>query len=640
MSLYRSFFYKESHSFYGRRSLAVIVMINILALFFTYNATLNYKQLLNNAKKFQEYEKVNFKMLKSFSQYSFRGIRIKMLPSPTLIFFKNLDTYKNINARIDPVATIDIHTDSKGQMPSILNSYFSLNTADFLLLICSILCMLLGYQLFYDKEYLKFLFNFKPCSKLFLAMVFSRLFFILVTFIFTFGLNLALVNIMGMRFSSHDYLNISGFLGIAALNLTFFFLFGSLIGLYLKKWAGISAILIFWITMTVFLPSLLNAITDYSHEMEQKRIQLESKKLKIISKFEQNINEKFGKFNRDNIKTERKIIEYFWRDRFVMIKLSETNYRNDLQYKAQKQTEWFQFFPTTLYQLTCSEVSSTGYRNYFGYYDYIIDLKQKFVRFYIDHCFYRDPKQLSSLIKGDENLYKAKSTIPRHFISGISITCAWNLILLLASWFFFYSFRPGKKVSESEVNTLRDIQINSGNSMVLLYRSSNFPEKVYNYCYQNFKTNYTSVYYICHSCHFPGWINTITFADFMCRLLEFTRDQYTEIINSFPDHIKSSLFRNLKEIEKGTILLALLKKLKFKRCLFIINNINAGLPFEFSIQLKELMEVLEKAGSTVLYLTDIPVVMDTRFQSEHEYKEIKSWKKTVEIIKKTLEKKV
>jgi hypothetical protein len=72
------------------------------------------------------------------------------------------------------------------------------------------------------------------------------------------------------------------------------------------------------------------------------------------------------------------------------------------------------------------------------YYGYVIEMTRKFVRFWIDQVFYHSLLKLVNFIKADENIYRARSRIPRYFAGGMLITLAYGFILLLICYVLSY----------------------------------------------------------------------------------------------------------------------------------------------------------------------------------------------------------
>jgi len=94
-------------------------------------------------------------------------------------------------------------------------------------------------------------------------------------------------------------------------------------------------------------------------------------------------------------------------------------------------------FPTTFYMQTCNEVSSNGYENLLLFYEYTIEQWENFVRWWIDRVYNHDPDEMVPYIKGEEDIFRARTRIPRYFLLGLAITLLYSLVLIMVGYFRF-----------------------------------------------------------------------------------------------------------------------------------------------------------------------------------------------------------
>ncbi|UCH96496.1 MAG: hypothetical protein JSV88_06510, partial [Candidatus Aminicenantes bacterium] len=95
------------------------------------------------------------------------------------------------------------------------------------------------------------------------------------------------------------------------------------------------------------------------------------------------------------------------------------------------------FFPGPFFDMTANEVSGRGYTNYLGFYDYSIEMQDKFVRFIIDRVYYNDPKVMVNFIQGDEDIFHGKGALPPNYWSGILIQLGYLAILIILCYFCY-----------------------------------------------------------------------------------------------------------------------------------------------------------------------------------------------------------
>jgi hypothetical protein len=90
--------------------------------------------------------------------------------------------------------------------------------------------------------------------------------------------------------------------------------------------------------------------------------------------------------------------------------------------------------PSTFYLSTANEISGKGYQNFIRFYQYIQNLKWKFIRFYIDKRYYSDSSKVESFIKGNENLFYSETFYPRCFLQGGQLTLLYIMGLFIVSY--------------------------------------------------------------------------------------------------------------------------------------------------------------------------------------------------------------
>jgi hypothetical protein len=70
------------------------------------------------------------------------------------------------------------------------------------------------------------------------------------------------------------------------------------------------------------------------------------------------------------------------------------------------------YYPTTFYFFASGETSGKGYGGYLDFSKYIFDLRDDYVKFYIQKKFYSDDQTIENFVKNNENVFKAEARIP------------------------------------------------------------------------------------------------------------------------------------------------------------------------------------------------------------------------------------
>jgi hypothetical protein len=366
---------------------------------------------------------------------------------------------------------------------------------------------------------------------------------------------------------------------------------------------------------------------------------IESKKIDMVTGFEKEAKEKYGEFKDVDIETAKMIIESYWNKYYPQIEAVERNYHRDIESRNREKMTAMQWTPATFYHLTTREASSMGLVNKSTFHAHLIGKQKEFARFYIDRCFYHDPREMVSFIKGDENLFMAEGSLPPGFPAGIISQSCLCFFLLLVSLARFKKQVPPHKEKTLTGKTRQDLAPKQGQLKVLLLKNSNFSQNAYHYLAASPGGSWLFVY-LCHPGHLPGFIKVKAFIKFMLLLMGVTKDMQRTILEKLqPAKFKGKLVRHLSPLERGEVLLTILTGLKNRRPLFLLNDIAERYPFEFTIMIKDWIKEMKQAGAFVLYLTTSPVAKDERFQSDSDYEELPEWEKSVDLIKKAIEKK-
>jgi hypothetical protein len=636
--MHRAFSFQEFSRFFDKRVLTLIAVVLVICLYFCSQGIKQYNSYLQKAVQFQKAEKKIFERLDYYTQYSIQGVRFLVIPSPLYIFFADSGAFKELTARINPVVSIDIYSNQKGKESGDEYQRISLDFASIIYLFGSILSLLSGFLLVYNRQYLMFLANFTRPVKMFLSMIFYRFTFIVLTLLFIFAGMLVMVCAAGIQLSARDYFVLAAFAAAAVLMMMSYFMAGILTGLFLEKWTGAAALLIIWILFSFIIPGTMQNILQKKDNNTISHYKIETNKIDIATRFEKESKEKYGEFKKVDIDTARKIIEGYWHIYYPDIESVEKKYHRDIESRNRMKMTLIQLTPAAFYHLTAGEASSMGLMNATAFHAHLI-LKQKaFARFYIDRCFYHDPREMVSFIKGDENLFEAEPKLQPGYLWGMIFHSCVCFILLLVSLFRFKKQVPANKDNNLTGKNKQDLGPQPGKLKVLLLNNAGFSQKAYDYLAASQSGSWFFVYF-CHPANLPGFIKVKAFIKFMMLLMGLTKDMQRIIMEKvIPDNFKGKLMKHLSPLEKGEILLTLLKGIKDRRPLFLLNDIAEGCPFEFTIKIKDWIEEMKGAGAFVLYLTSSPVVKDERFQSDRDYEDLPEWEKSVDLIKKAINK--
>ncbi|MCP5049146.1 MAG: hypothetical protein GY940_18400 [bacterium] len=312
------------------------------------------------------------------------------------------------------------------------------------------------------------------------------------------------------------------------------------------------------------------------------------------------------------------------------------------------------FFPTTFYNLACSELSGRGYGNYSNFYTYLQKFKRDFTRHYIDHEYYGDPKKIVSFIKDDENLFRGVPRSPVNFVTGIAFTIAQILFLLPFSYLGFkknlYALTDKKKVKAKDLDRdffshiinaiivgvrtgLRDLlhRFFSGQYHTKPGKNSPSPLSVFMNDRQCTGTRRHHGYvYLCHPSHVPGDTTGGNFLSFIARSSGLTKEKKKELFQTetFKKYRWKSFYAMDNE-EQVEVFCTGMRYIKGK--IFLADRTCKDVDYPCLIQLKDALRHLADQGATVIYLSPEKTVdPDNTLKPERDFIELEGWDELVD----------
>ena len=438
----------ESKRLLKKKTIGLFLFFSLLSLYFVQVGLNNYIKKKKNKGEFQHIERLKVKQYINYNQYGGYGFRVLFIPSPLSIYFVNSSTISELTANVDSGERLYIYNSYKGRTLFADKGGGFKDFSGIMLLLGSLLVLYLGYESFIYSDYLRFMSGFVDYKKLFFSTVLSRVFTLFFLFLLNTSIPLILLELNGIQFSGCDCAHFFTYLLTLTLMLVFFFALGTIAGSFKSGFAGFVMVIISWFGLVFLLPGIVNGITSRKAADFVSNYKLELQKLKSLMDFERQSFEELGSTTKDNLDAVRKSLEYFQEKGYPKIQAFEERLRDEME----ENIRYFEFlsslFPSTFYLSTSNEISSKGYENFILFFDYIRELKKEFFKFYVDHRYYSDdpfdlPKTVESFIKGNENLFHAKSRTPRGFFIGILLTLVYIIGLFIIS---YYRFKPSLRL--------------------------------------------------------------------------------------------------------------------------------------------------------------------------------------------------
>jgi hypothetical protein len=383
-----------------------------------------------------------------------------------------------LSAKLDSIVGLNIYKNCKGRALFLKDNISLFRFSDIILLLGSLIILFWGYETLNKKEYLRFLAN--PCNhkKIFAFTLIIRGILLTLSLVILFLFQFALANIHKINLSQKDFSGLIFYFLTTWIVLLIFFLLGVIDGNIRSNVAGISVIIGVWFFLVLFLPGILNHATSERAGNIVSNYKIEVEKMQVVNDFENRCEEKAGKFSRDNIDMERQFVEEYWSNDYRQIEALEDRLKSEIAENIDRYRNTAILTPATFYRLTGSEVSSRGYENFLDFYSYLQEMKRKFVRFYLDRVYYNNPKELVSFIKGDENIFYARSRLGENYWHGMLIMGLYCFVLFVASLLVLHC-KLHRKIIEGDKIEVDLNKLEKGKAYFLLYRHEDLKNRFF-----------------------------------------------------------------------------------------------------------------------------------------------------------------
>ncbi len=618
MENFITLFSLEFKRFFSKKKLIILLLIALFTIFVSNIAFNDYKKTLSNIQDFQKLDALKFnRFIRNYTEYSFYGVKCFFIPSTLGKLLTTSGTTAELSAQVDSIVSLDIFINSKGRSIFKEDSTSPFRLSFIILVLVLLSVLFLGYESMRDKGFIRIIASILSTGKIFIYIVLSRI--ILLTLILTgfFAILSIMIKLKGFNLSNEVVTGLFGYFLAAWTMIIIFFFIGVLVGNIKKKGTALTVLISIWFILVFFLPGLLDSYIANKSKNISSSYKVEFEQLKVLNSFENRSIEEYGKFDRNNIEISRKVVEGYWEKDYKQIEKFEGKLKNDILSITGINRKLSILSPVTFFQLTGNEVSSIGFENYLKFYTFLQEIKRQFLRFWIDRVYYNDPKDLVSFIKGDENLFYAKSQLPENFGTGVMINMAYIIGLFFVSYFRFKKAMlpiPKEAIGTNNVN----IELEKGKIITFHGEYPNFFKLFINVFFGKTKSFKGKIkidnkdivtkekqdfLYLPHPDNIPEDIKTRDLLWLFKRLLKLTKEEFSELKTSVGKDNLKKRFADLKKTEKANILLSIAELSKFK--MYIFNDFAFDLPKSFRVDLPERVDKLKHEDTIVLDIVTI-----------------------------------
>lgn len=650
MKFYTALFILKWKQFLSQKNIIVLTLLLIISLYSVHKGTQEYINTLSNAREFQENEEQIFESISNYIEYSARGVKVIFVPSASSIFMETPVMLLELAAKVNTMSALNIYNNCKSPVIFKGNSSFSFRFSGIIQVLGNLVLLFMGFDTFNNKEFLKFL-----CSSRSKKMIHFTLFlagFIQVVFslLLIWGCCLGLVFLEKVSMTPGDLISLSLSQVPALAMLMFFFLIGSISGSLLHKKARYPAVLLVWFCCVSLYPGVINSIIETKTGCITSSYRVENKKLKIMNDFEKVYIRDRGSARNYTLEESREIIQKYLENEYKQIEAVDRQSMEEIESVIKIHNYWHLLMPTTAYRLACTEAGSRGYCNYLEYYNYLMKLREQFVRFWINRVYYNDPKILVSFVKSDENLFKSIGRIPAIYLESLVFTMIYNIILFLFSYFTFK--RSLYHLTTREIARLErvNLEMDPGDLKTWTIKGYLFSRLLYTILSGQLTGSSQKIFkgkvnlggleisleksnkeflYICPVKDLPEHIKIKDMLTFYTRWFNAPFHKKQELVNR--DNLKDAANKTIKKVkeEQAFELQSTILELT-KSPIYLIHDIAPRNPISCLIRLKDRMDALAEKGAMVIYLTSHDLLEDYSNKSNPYFNEGDEWQDMVE----------
>ena len=585
----------EFKRLFVKRNLVILAVLFILLAFLCWDGISDYKRILANKKPFQEVEREKVSLHLHYSYYGVRGIRLLFIPSPLSVIFNDSAVFDGMMASVDSTEKLEISNSLKGK-DLFSDSGGFMDFAGIMLLIGSFLTLLYGWDGTRNTEYLKFISDISSYRQPGFFITLARIIFLTLAFWLLCGLALIFVLINGIDIANLYYMV---YILELTLVITSFVAIGAIVGLIENKGVQLISLPVLYFVLVLLIPWLLQRIVYMDAKEGIKSIyEYEYQTFKYVNTFEKRFYDRFkvwksGEVAPNDIKA---MIQSGQEVEYKEMRAAEMKRMTDIVKRISVYQTLSSFFPTTFYISTNKELSSKGFQNFMNFYRYSYNMKQDFIKFYIDRKFYHALPQsgVEPFIKGDEDLYYGHSQLPKNFYLGILLNLIYIAVFLVA----LYRKQTQLTSLNKEEPVTMEVDFSKGNSIFMLCRTEDIKAKIF----AGFKrqTNAACLDRIPINFQFNG-LRIREVLNFLCKASgakEDTAVEYLKVLGI--TELNSRVCLSPEDILK---LYAAVKLARAGVEEVILDDFFKQKSREFESEFFKLLKILESSGKKIVYLS-------------------------------------
>lgn len=425
--------------FFEKKNLVFFGAILLFSSYFVWSGLNEFRQFQVEKTVFRRFEREKTRQIINYAQYGGFGFRLLYEASPLNMFFINSSVLQDVESNIDSMEAIKVESSFKGKKLFLKRGFFK-DYAGIPFIFGSLLMLYMGHLALVSQAYLRFMRDRLSLARLYCLTTLARLFWLDLFFVLGGMALFLLVQLGGVSFSPQERMVFLGYLLFQVLLLDFLYLLGQLTAV-LTAFRKVFFLwtFIIWFACVFLLPEFARISVFNRSQVLESAEKVNFEKFRNLMALEK----KFRDFLKANDsqpldqlrRMQKQFAVQFINSSYLVNTGLETKYLREVGKVIDGHERQSLLFPTIYYQFLTGEASGKGFYGYLEFMDYIMRLRNRFIQFYLKKRYQENDAAVESFVKADENVFRARSRLPKTFRQGLLLAALYALAAFgLAYW--------------------------------------------------------------------------------------------------------------------------------------------------------------------------------------------------------------
>jgi hypothetical protein len=420
-----------------RKNIYFLAFILFTALYFVDGSINEFKQHQEARNKKLKLDKDLVSNMSDYKQYSGYGFPVHLEPSPLSIYFNNSTLLSDLEGRIDNSELLKIYNQPE-KKNLFYNKGFYRDFSGFLYFVGSFLMIYMGMVSIRSLNYVKFEIQLISLKRFIFLSTAPRFLYLNLFFITVMIISSSWVRLKGIVLSGEEMQHWILYSLFTIILLNFFYFVGLLVSIILKfKLSYFLWVFIVWLLIVFLSPIIIQLLIGDTSKQIPLKSSIDLEKVKAVQQFEQYAAKQF-KATQNKINNREKFYRYtitqFLDNTQQLNKKLEDSLSNKIKENVSNYEKRSLLFPFLYYFFLSTEISGKGYGGYFGFKDHMLNTHSDFLKFFFNKYYIQKQLRVENFVKDKENIFKARSILPKTYWWSLLIMTLYCGLLVWASY--------------------------------------------------------------------------------------------------------------------------------------------------------------------------------------------------------------